>query len=670
MNYVITAENKGAVKAENVTIQDKLDNVLPHVEDTSAVVVTLNNNGAVSTHSVQDLINGISVDIEPSTKVVVNFEVVVKADLDVTTVTTISNKATVGETTPEIEIPTGKPEVKSNKEVNDASGDNFASPGETLNYVITAENKGAVKAENVMIQDKLENVLPHVEDTSFVLVKINNNGVISTYTIQDLIDGINVDIEAGAKAVASFSVVVKYDLDVTTVTTISNKATVGDTTPEIEIPTGSTNINASKEVIDANRDGFASPGETLTYIITAKSTSTIANEPTLVKDTLENVLPYVNDPMQNDVTVNIDGVISTYKISDLINGFTIQLDKNSVAVISFNVVVKENLDVSTVDKIANKAVIGEKNPSVEIPVDNYDVKATKNVTDENGDGKVQLGEVLTYEIVAKNEGSVTANDYLIQDTLENVLPYVENPNSNTVIIDYGSSQDVVSVQDLIDGLKLDINGKSTVSIKFSVQVKTDLNLEDVKSIVNKAVVGNDTPSIEIPFAEVDIWADKAVFDQNGDGYVEGGEILDYVITAKNNGTQPVKNLVIKDEMKEVINSVEDITNITAQVEYRGEVKEVNIQDIIHGITVDLNSSEDIQIRFKVKALNNLDNIKQINNIATIGDKEVEASIEVKAKSILPQTGMGNDRIVISSAIVVIGAAMALISRKGKKDENE
>ncbi|WP_039736914.1 DUF11 domain-containing protein, partial [Erysipelothrix tonsillarum] len=555
LQYIITVLNDGTAKANAVIVKDTLSEVLPYVKDTSAVNVVVNNNGVETTHSVQNLIDGIGVDVLAGKNVTITFEVVVKDDLDVKNITKIANKATAGDEEIEIEIPTGKPEVKSNKTVADENNDGFASPGEKLTYNLTAENLGNVEAKNIVIKDTLDHVLPYI-DQSNVSVILNNGGVVSVHTIDEVKNGLTVNIEAGAKVSVTFTVTVKNDLDVTTVTTIANKATIGDDEPEIEIPTGKPEVKSNKEVKDASGDNFASPGETLNYVITAENKGAVKAENVTIQDKLDNVLPHVEDTSSVVVTLNNNGAVSTHSVKDLIDGISVDIEAGAKVSVSFAVVVKANLDVATVTKISNKATVGETTPEIEIPTGDTDVLSAKEVNDASGDNFASPGETLNYVITAENKGAVKAENVTIQDKLDNVLPHVEDTSAVVVTLNNNGTISTHSVQDLIDGISVDIEAGAKVSVSFAVVVKTDLDVTTVTTISNKATVGETTPEIEIPTGKPEVKSNKEVNDASGDNFASPGETLNYVITAENKGAVKAENVTIQDKLDNVLPHVE------------------------------------------------------------------------------------------------------------------
>ncbi|MDF9838921.1 putative repeat protein (TIGR01451 family), partial [Breznakia sp. PFB2-8] len=308
----------------------------------------------------------------------------------------------------------------SEKTVVDKNGDGYASPGEELTYTLTYENEGSGSAKNVLIQDELKTVLPYVEDPKAGSVTVNNNGAITTHTVQDLIDGIPIDKIAGkTKVTVVFKVKVKADLDVDTVKEIVNKSTVGESI----ILTGKAELQSAKKVVDASGDGVASPGEKLTYTIISKNNGPADASDLLVKDEMTGVVGHINEtPSAVNINVTIDGApVGNYTLQDLIDGITIdKLAKDKTLSVSFAVTVKDDLDVSKVNKIANTATVGDTKPTIEIPTGKVELSTSKTVSDASGDNIAAPGEELTYVITAKNNGSATSSELTLKDELTNV----------------------------------------------------------------------------------------------------------------------------------------------------------------------------------------------------------------------------------------------------------
>ena len=185
----------------------------------------------------------------------------------------------------------------------DENDDGLASPGEVLNYFIKIRNIGDAAATNVDVQDSLSHLLPYIYAPSGN-VTINNGGAISTIPLTTLMAGTVIStIEADVLVTLSFTVTVRNDLNVGTVSVLRNVVIVNEEEEEEEIETGAPGLVTTKTVEDADGDGLASPGETITYTITVRNSGDAEALDVVVRDTLEELLAHIRDPRANPVTV-------------------------------------------------------------------------------------------------------------------------------------------------------------------------------------------------------------------------------------------------------------------------------------------------------------------------------------------------------------------------------
>ena len=359
ITYTLTVKNSGNVDANNVKIQDTLDDLLAHVKDPMSNVVKISNH---ADKTVQDLYDGFGITVKPDETIIITFELVVKDDLD-SEIKVLRNIATIGDDTPEVEIPIGAPILVGTKVVHDANENGFAEAGEKLRYTLTVENKGTVKDNAVFIQDEFADLLDHIEDPKASVVSISNS---DSVTVQDLMDGFTIEVDVNEVVTIEFEVQIIADLDTSEVKVIRNSAVIGSNEPEVELPTGAPKVTADKSVVDENEDKIAQPGEVLTYTISVINYGNVAARDVLIKDDLAGIFDYFDRTYSTTVTVNKRGIISTYTLEELMNGFLVDIDAGKDLTVVFNVRVLKDLDLDKVHEIKNIATVGELKPEAKI----------------------------------------------------------------------------------------------------------------------------------------------------------------------------------------------------------------------------------------------------------------------------------------------------------------
>ena len=122
-----------------------------------------------------------------------------------------------------------------------------------------------------------------------------------------------------------------------------------------------TSITTSKASLDEGRDGYIDADEDVTYTITVTNTGTATNDIT-VQDALVDILPYVDNPGPNSLTIssNMNPPITTYTVQDLMSGIAITIDVGETLTFTFMVHTIDTLSKNMVDVFDNVAVIKDE----------------------------------------------------------------------------------------------------------------------------------------------------------------------------------------------------------------------------------------------------------------------------------------------------------------------
>lgn len=289
----------------------------------------------------------------------------------------------------------------------------------------------------------------------------------------------------------------------------------------------------------------------------------------------------------------------------------------------------------------------------------------KMISDENNDGYASPNEELTYTITAKNTGTIVANNVEIKDTLIGVLPNINNgDNPSTILVNISSDKDsakntTISLADLIAGIKFNLAPDETITVTFKVILKANLDVSSTPSIMNTAVVGGVSTSVEIPTAEPQLIGSKSVVDADKDGFVSANEVLTYTLSYENIGLAKASNVVVTDILSDLSFTGASINNLTVN----GVSSNGNIQK---GINIgDLEAGGKAVITFDVKLTKNaLKNSKELKNIAaavdSFGNKlETKNTIIVKnSNNKLPAAG-GNGLIILSGLGLLVGSILII-----------
>ena len=672
LTYTITFKNSGNVTKKDLLIQDTLSDLLPHIKD----ITNVNFSMDAETYPLQKLADGFTVDMLAGQTRTIVFTVTLKDNLNTNEVKSLRNLATVGIETPETEIPTGAPVLSSNKTVLDQSGDQFAEAGEQLTYTITFKNSGNVTKKDLLIQDTLSDLLPHIKD----ITNVNFSMDAETYPLQKLVDGFTVDILAGQTRTIVFTVTLKDNLNTNEVKSLRNLATVGDSTPETEIPTGKPVLTTGKEVKDQNNNGFAEAGETLFYEIWIKNSGNVKSKALMIQDNLSDLLAYIDSPVNGIVTIN--GI--EHPMSDLMNGKKYIVDAGTTTRIRFTVTVKADMKLKDIAVLRNIAIVGDDTPKAEILIGEPRLSSIKIAKDDNGNGYAEAKEMLNYTIEVQNQGNVSALDVMIKDDLALLKDHVEDLTGVMFTMD----QEVYPIETLIKGFKVDVGANQTIRITFSVKVKEDIDVK-VVSVINNMAYVNDVPlTTETPTEKLNLEVDKEVLDNNGDGVVFPNGILTYNIMIKNNSQSNAYNVKVIDRMNNILYAILDPSDLTLFKVYKGETTQIKVKDLMEGMLVDIEAGETLILYFEVKLRgdllesDNLLNLVEVDNISATANIPLEVPLvepgklpkpatPIKVKPALPATGVSNRMIHNGIQMIAVGLVLMSIEairRKRQKAE--
>ncbi|MEX6688182.1 gliding motility-associated C-terminal domain-containing protein [Danxiaibacter flavus] len=319
------------------------------------------------------------------------------------------------------------------KTVSDASGDGKAQPGEILTYTIHLTNMSATALTGLMVYDRLPAYTTYVAGSGGIL----NGG---------RVEFSNINVPANDSVLLSFKVTT--DADLSNASSIRNIAFVRDQggkdvptcTAPVACPNGDTTIIpvgnsayiAWKTVSDADNDGKAEPGETLTYIIHLHNTGNVALTGLLVYDAIPALTTYVQGS---------GGTLSNGRVEFS----NVNVPVGDSALLSFKVNVGTNLGNAGVIKNIGYIHDNSEGPdkptcstpsgctggdSTAIPVLNLvDLKITKRATNTStgvGNNIIGVNDPFYYQIAVTNNSAVTAHNVVVTDTLASVLTYRES----------------------------------------------------------------------------------------------------------------------------------------------------------------------------------------------------------------------------------------------------
>ena len=590
ITYTITATNSGRADGKAV-IKDTIPTGTTFVEGS----IKVNNEN--TDYTAEDLQNGIEVNVSKQNeqgdgKTELVFQVRVnglesdendKKEL----VGVVENKATVNE------IPTE--EVKTPAIIFFKNAEqSTVKAGEKILYTITLVNSSEVSGK-VIVKDEAP------ENTTFVEGSIKINGVEKAeLTEENLKNGIEVEVKENSEVTVTFEVTVNEQNSLNDGDIIKNTAYVN------EKPSEETETEFNKPVISsekiANKTAVVE-GEELTYIINVTNTGK-ADGKAIIKDEAPKGTKFV----EGSITVNgVEKAELTEK--DLKEGIEVDVPKTSdngagTATVSFRVIVEKG----TIGKLTNEAKVNETpTEEVKTPVITFNKEVNKQV--------VKAGERLIYTITLKNTSEVLGK-VTVRDNIPAETTFVDGSIELNEVQLKDKENNVLTKQDLEQGIEIEVAANSTVKLSFEVRVNSENNLNDGDIIKNTAYV-NEKPSNEeeTEFNKPIISSEK----EANKTAVVAGEKLTYTIKVTNTGKAD-GTATVKDEVPTGTEFVKGSIKVNGV-----EKAELTEKDLKEGIKVDVpkastNGAGTATVSFEVTVNENIE-LSSVINKAKVNDKD-------------------------------------------------
>ncbi|MGM9477959.1 DUF7507 domain-containing protein, partial [Pedobacter sp. GSP4] len=196
------------------------------------------------------------------------------------------------------------------------------------------------------------------------------------------------------------------------------------------------------------------------------------------------------------------------------------------------------------NKISDVSGTAEDNDSPTI-LELTKITSAKTVTDANNNGKAEANEVLTYNILVRNNGSSTRTGVKITDAIP----------VNTTYVAASADKGGVLLGNVLNWSNLTVpaNGQVLVSFKVTVDALIPSGILTISNIATVTDPANITsplnPAVSIP-TEGKLEGSKSVADTKGnkDGKAQANEILTYSLQVRNSGGAALNGVTITDEL--------------------------------------------------------------------------------------------------------------------------
>ncbi len=397
-----------------------------------------------------------------------------------------------GAVTDDETVPVPTPDLSVDKPAptnadEDGSGD--VSVGDTLTYTVTATNSGTANLTNVVVSDSLITATGGTTPCALVAPGATCT-LIGTYVVT-----------AG---------------DVATGAVVNTATADSDQSPPVTddettlVPTPSLAVDKPAPVLsdDADSSGDISAGDTLTYTITATNTGG----------------SNLTDVVVTDNLITTTG--GTTPCGLLGTGGTCTLVGTHV-VTAADVTAGSIVNTATADSDQTPSVDDGETTPVPSPSLAVDKPAPSNA-DEDGSGDVSVGDTLTYTVTATNNGTANLTNVVVSDSL---ITATGGTTPCALVAPAGTCT---------------LIGTSVVTAADVAAGRID-NTGTADSDQTGPVTDDETVVLPSPSLAVDKPAPTNA-DEDGSGDLSVGDTLTYTVTATNNGTSTLTNVVVSDNL--------------------------------------------------------------------------------------------------------------------------
>ena len=408
----------------------------------------------------------------------------------------------------------------------DANGDMMANAGDEIVYTITVENTGTVTLDSVIITDPLLGTTELIATLS-----VNEKYVFTeTYVItqNDVDNGIVLNQAFGKSNVPP-------GVPPLPLVPSDDPKKPGTEDQNCTVLPGNPAMTIIKDdlYIDSNGDGVANVGDTIEYTFTVENTGTVTLDSVVIND------PVIGSSMLID-TLSV-GEVFIYKAkyaitqNDIDNGKVINqvLGKSNVppGVPPLPPVPSDDPDKPLTDDPTCTTLPG--NPDMTIIKDDLYI-------DSNGDGEVNVGDMIEYTFTITNTGTVTLDSVVIID------PVI----SSTEVIDTLSVSEVYIYKEQYTITQNDIDNGKVINQAFG---KSNVPpgvppLPPVPSDDPDKPMSDDPTCTTLPGnPDMTLVKEDQLVD-DGDGKAGVGDTIIYTITVTNTGTVTLTNVEIIDPL--------------------------------------------------------------------------------------------------------------------------
>ncbi|WP_159593853.1 DUF7507 domain-containing protein [Chelativorans xinjiangense] len=541
--YTIEVSNDGPFGVQNALMNDPLP---AGITDATWTCGSPTNGATCGVASGTGAIADVPVNLPVGSSVTFTHTLTVPLDFtgDLVNTATVTNPGDTPDPAPESNTSTvtkklARLEVEKTGAWVDENGDGFAKEGEPIEYTITVKNTGDVPIFNIAVEDPLidgfQGTLPNPLDPG------GSATLIGTYTLSKAdIDNGSVTNSAKGTGETEGGTPVEDTSDDST--NPKDEDSDGDGDPddptETDFPReGALDIIKTGTMNDENGDGFAEPGETITYTFTVENIGDVTLTDITLTDTK---IAVVGGPLAKLDPGDIDNgtFTGTYTITEA------DIESGSV----------KNLATGTgKDPDGKEIPPAESHGEDDVPGTQTETKvpfgdgdfvkeALDAFDDRDGSGSLTAGDRINYKFTITNTGNIPITNIAIEDpdaVIEGTLaaPIPAGGTDDTSFTGWHA----VTQEEINAGLVANV-----AEMTATVTDEDYTNDFKKKSRTKDGVPGDPTEK-ELPQEpQIRLEMEGEHEDTDGDGVMDVGEPVRYTMTVCNTGNVTLSEATVTD----------------------------------------------------------------------------------------------------------------------------
>ena len=488
-------------------------------------------------------------------------------------------------------------EVTKTYSTNDLNSNGVIDLGDRINYIITIENTGNQDLTGLNLNDTFTNLTTDTLSLSSgpsysssthsnaqgLLVYGEKETYVANYIIEQLaIDG------AGVRNSVLATISSPGNSNNVTDTSDDGDDTDGNTQDDATITEFSTNpsieVTKTAQVNDTNSNGRTDKDDIITYTITVENTGDTQVDNISFNDIITTSTGFQLSLTANPARISTSagstlgtlliGETAIYTAQFIIDqtAYDAQFISNTVTVTADAIGQTGNVS-DTSDDGDDSDGNTEDDPTITVMTPQTKIEVTKTFTVvDGGDGEIDVGDTVRFSITVENTGNAPLNGITIEDVLKdgdgNVIALSDGPYY--VSGSQGSSEGnllngetgtyvafFIVTQQAFDSGSVSNVATATGSSEFGTNNVIDVS--DDGNDLDGNTTDDPTEVIITSQAKINVEKTASVFDE-GDGFVNVGDTINYVITVTNSGATPLSSITLTDILTDNASNTLTLTN--------------------------------------------------------------------------------------------------------------